>query len=76
MINGLTGDQRFFLGYAQSRRESTRDPAIRAAIASGSHALGRWRAETVRNIDAWYRAFNVQPGDALYLPPEQRVHIW
>ena len=76
VINGLTGDQRFFLGYAQSRRESTREAAIRAQIASGAHALGRWRAETVRNLDAWYRAFNVQPGQALYLPPEQRVTIF
>jgi putative endopeptidase len=76
VIDGLTGDQRFFLGYAQSRRESTRDAAIRAQIASGSHALGRWRAETVRNIDAWYTAFNVQPGQALYLPPNQRVTIF
>ena len=50
VIDGHTGPQRFFLGYAQSRREATRDAAIRAQIASGSHALGRWRAETVRNI--------------------------
>ena len=76
VINGLTGDQRFFLGYAQSRREATRDAAIRAQIASGSHALGRWRAETVRNIDAWYTAFNVRPGQALYLAPAQRVTIF
>jgi putative endopeptidase len=76
VIAGLTGDQRFFLGYAQSRRESTREASIRAQIASGSHALGRWRAETVRNIDAWYDAFNVQPGQALYLPPTERVRIF
>jgi len=76
VIDGLTGDQRFFLGYAQSRRESTREAAIRAQIASGSHALGRWRAETVRNIDAWYPAFNVRPGQALYLAPAQRVTIF
>jgi putative endopeptidase len=76
VINGLTGDQRFFLGYAQSRREHTREPALRNAIATDGHAPGRYRAETVRNLDAWYRAFNVRPGQRLYLAPAERVTIW
>ncbi len=76
VIAGLTGDQRFFLGYAQSRRESTREPTLRNLIAADGHAPGRWRAETVRNLDAWYAAFDVRPGQRLYLAPEQRVRIW
>ena len=65
MIDGLTGDQRFFLGYAQSRREHTREATLRNLIATDGHAPGRYRAETVRNLDAWYAAFNVQPASAL-----------
>ena len=76
VIDGLTGDQRFFLGYAQSRRESTREATMRNLIATDGHSLGRWRAETVRNVDAWYRAFNVRPGQRLYLAPADRVRIW
>jgi len=76
VIGGLTGDQRFFLGYAQSRREHTREATLRNLIAADAHAPGRYRAETVRNLDAWYAAFNVRPGQALYLAPEQRVRIW
>jgi len=76
VIDGLTGDQRFFLGYAQSRREHTREAALRNLIATDGHAPGRYRAETVRNLDAWYTAFNVRPGQRLYLAPAQRVTIW
>ena len=76
VIGGLTGDQRFFLGYAQSRREHTREAALRNLIATDGHAPGRYRAETVRNLDAWYAAFGVRPGQRLYLAPEARVRIW
>lgn len=76
VINGLTGDQRFFLAYAQSWREKQRQEALRAEVATDGHAPGRWRAFTVRNLDAWYPAFNVQPGEKLYLAPEKRVKIW
>ncbi|HVQ07955.1 MAG TPA: M13 family metallopeptidase [Allosphingosinicella sp.] len=76
VIGGLTGDQRFFLGFAQSRREHTREATLRNLIATDGHAPGRYRAETVRNLDAWYRAFNVQPGQRLYLAPADRVTIW
>ena len=76
VIGGLTGDQRFFLGYAQSRREHTREATLRNLIAADGHAPGRYRAETVRNIDAWYAAFGVRPGQRLYLAPEARVRIW
>ena len=76
VIDGLTGDQRFFLAFAQSWREKTRDKAMKQQIATDGHAPGSFRALTVRNLDAWYPAFNVQPGQKLYLTPDQRVHIW
>ncbi|KRE90949.1 peptidase M13 [Frateuria sp. Soil773] len=76
VIDGLTGDQRFFLAYAQSWRTKTRDAALRAQVIGDGHAPGPFRAQTVRNIDAWYDAFKPQPGQKLYLDPAQRVKIW
>jgi putative endopeptidase len=76
VIGGLTGDQRFFLAFAQSWRAKMRDQSLRARVATDGHAPARWRAMTVRNLDAWYPAFNVQPGEKLYLAPKDRVHIW
>ena len=76
VIDGLTGDQRFFLAYAQSHRGKLRDPALRARVATDVHAPGPWRVLTVRNIDAWYPAFNVQTGQKLYLAPGSRVTVW
>jgi len=76
VIDGLTGDQRFFLAYAQAHRLLSREAAMRAQIATNEHAPDPYRAETVRNLDAWYPAFNVQPGQALYLPPTERVRVW
>jgi endothelin-converting enzyme/putative endopeptidase len=76
-IGGLTGDQRFFLAYAQAWRNQVRDDALRQQVLTDPHSPPEWRVNgVVRNVDAWYRAFNVRPGDRLYLPPEQRVHIW
>ena len=76
VINGLTGDQRFFIAYAQTWATKMRDEAMRARIATDGHAPGMFRALTVRNLDAWYPAFNVQQGQTLYLAPDQRVHVW
>jgi putative endopeptidase len=76
VIEGLTGDQRFFIAYAQTWATKMRDEAMRQRIATDGHAPGMYRALTVRNLDAWYAAFNVQPGDALYLAPEARVRVW
>jgi predicted metalloendopeptidase len=76
VIDGFTGDQRFFIAYAQSWASKMRDAALRGRIATDGHAPGQYRALTVRNIDAWYSAFNVQPGDKLYLAPEKRVKVW
>jgi putative endopeptidase len=76
MIDGLTGDQRFFLAFAQSWREKTRDAAMRAQVISDGHAPGNFRAQTVRNLDAWYDAFSPKPGEKLYLDKDARVRIW
>lgn len=75
-IDGFTGDQRFFIAYGQAWASKFRDAALRARIATDGHAPGQYRALTVRNLDAWYDAFSVKEGDALYLKPEDRVRIW
>ncbi|HEY0269739.1 MAG TPA: M13 family metallopeptidase [Sphingomonas sp.] len=76
VIGGLSGDQRFFLAFAQSWREKQRDKALRNEVATDVHAPARLRAQTVRNLDAWYPAFKVAPGETLYLAPEKRVRVW
>ncbi|RZA20627.1 MAG: M13 family peptidase [Lysobacteraceae bacterium] len=76
VIDGLSGDQRFFLAYAQAWRTKMRDAALRARVIGDGHAPGRFRALTVRNIDAWYDTFKVEEGAKLYLKPEDRVKIW
>ena len=76
VIDGMTGDQRFFLAFAQTWRTKMREASMRARIATDGHAPGMYRALTVRNLPEWYRAFNVTPGQALYLAPEQRVKVW
>ena len=76
VIDGLTGDQRFFLAWAQVWKEKRTEQSMLNQLRGGTHAPGRFRAQAPRNHDAWYKAFNVQPGDALYLPEDQRVRIW
>jgi putative endopeptidase len=76
VIDGLTGDQRFFLSYAQAHRWIYRDAFLRQLLATDPHGADPFRAATVRNIDAWYDAFDVKPGDKLYLAPADRVRIW
>ncbi|WP_419808917.1 M13 family metallopeptidase [Sphingomonas sp.] len=77
VIGGLTGDQRFFLAYAQAWRSKVREGAARARLLTDPHSPPFYRVNgIVRNVDAWYTAFNVKPGDKLYLAPDQRVHIW
>ncbi|MEN9193631.1 M13 family metallopeptidase [Xanthomonas perforans] len=75
-LDGFSPDQRFFLGFAQAWRGKYRDAALRNALLTDVHAPGRFRAQTVRNLDAWYPAFDVTQGQQLYLAPEQRVRIW
>jgi putative endopeptidase len=77
VIGGLTGDQRVFLGWAQVWTSKTRDDALRQRVVVDPHSPDVFRVNgVVRNIDAWYRAFGVVPGQALYLTPDERVHIW
>jgi putative endopeptidase len=76
VINGLTGDQRFFLAYAQAWATKMREATLRNRVLTDGHAPGQFRAQTVRNLDAWYNAFGVQPGQKLYLAPEKRVKVW
>jgi predicted metalloendopeptidase len=73
---GLTGDQQFFVSYAQSWREKTREPLLRQQILTDGHAPAAFRPATVRNLDAWYAAFLVSPGQKLYLAPPDRVKVW
>ena len=75
-VAGLTGDQQFFLSFTQSWRQKVREPALRRQVLTNGHAPAEYRGDTVRNLDAWYTAFDVKPGDALYLAPEQRVRVW
>jgi putative endopeptidase len=76
VINGVTGDQRFFLGWAQAWRRNMRDTERQNRLLTGQHSPEPYRAAVVRNLDAWYTAFNIKPGDALYLAPEDRIKIW
>jgi putative endopeptidase len=76
VIGGFTGDQRFFIAYAQSWATKMREAAERQQVVSNAHAPGDYRAQTVRNNDAWYDAFKVQPGAKLYLTPDKRVKLW
>ncbi len=77
LIDGLTGDQRFFMGWATIWRSKMTDQLTRAVVLSNPHAPDRFRVNGVmRNMPEFYTAFNVEPGDSLYLPPEQRVKIW
>lgn len=77
MIDGLTGDQRFYLAWAQVWKGKYRDESLLRLIKTDPHSPVMFRANgPLRNLDAWYRAFDVKPGDAMYLAPEQRVRIW
>jgi putative endopeptidase len=75
-IDGVSGDQRFFIAFGQAWRSKMRDAALRQQITTNVHAPAQFRAETVRNLDPWYQAFDVQPDAKLYLKPDQRVKIW
>ena len=77
VVGGYTGDQRVFLGWAQVWRGKTRDDALRQRLVTDPHSPEQFRVNgVVRNVDAWYSAFDVKPGEALYLAPDQRAHIW
>ena len=75
-LEGLTPDQRFFLGFAQAFRGKYREAALRNLVLTDGHSPSMFRTEAVRNLDAWYAAFDVRPGQARYLPPNKRVRVW
>ena len=77
VIGGLTGEQRFFLAWAQVWREKNREDAIRSQVTSDPHSPGRFRVlGPLANVDAWYDAFGVKPGDKMYIAPEKRARLW
>ena len=76
VIDGYTADQRFYLGYAQVWRRNYREANLRQRLLTDPHSPSEQRVAEVRNLDPWYPAFNVKPGQQLYLTPEQRVRIW
>ena len=76
LVQGFTGEQQFFISYAQSWREKTRELVLRQQLLTDGHTPAEYRTYTVRNLDAWYEAFAVKPGQKLYLEPKERVKIW
>ena len=74
--SGPEADRAFFTGFAQSWRTKMREASLRRVVLTDGHSPGQYRTYTVRNLDAWYKAFDVQPGQKLYLAPEQRVRVW
>jgi putative endopeptidase len=76
VTGGLNGEQRFFLAFAQRWRKLQSEGGLRRQIQTDSHSPGGYRSDTVRNVDAWYDAFNIAPGDKLYLKSADRVRIW
>lgn len=75
-LDGLSGDQRFFIAYGQSWRQKTRPAALRNQVLTDGHAPGEYRTFTVRNLDPWYAAFSVEPSAKMYLAPQDRVQVW
>jgi putative endopeptidase len=76
LVDGFTPDQQFFLSFAQTWRAKYREPILRQIIVTDGHSPDQYRASTVRNLDAWYSAFDVKPGEALYLAAAERVRMW
>jgi endothelin-converting enzyme/putative endopeptidase len=74
--DGFSGDQQFFIAFGQNWGAKIREAALRQEVLTDSHSPDQFRTCTVRNIDAWYAAFNVQAGEKLYLAPADRVRIW
>jgi putative endopeptidase len=76
VIDGFTGDQRFYLGWAQVWRRNYREPNLRQRLLTDPHSPSIQRTWVVRNLDPWYRAFDPQAGSRLFLAPDARVRIW
>ncbi len=75
-IEGFTGEQQFFIAFAQGWRTKVREAKARSRLVTDGHAPPEYRGDTVRNLDAWYAAFVPKPGEALFLAPEARVRVW
>ena len=73
---GFNGEQLFFLSFAQSWRQKIRPAELRQRLVTDGHAPAEYRADTARNLDAWYEAFGVKAGQSLYLAPADRVRVW
>jgi len=77
VIDALTGDQRFFMAWAQVWRAKAREASLRNQVATDPHSPAKYRAfAPLRNVDGWYAAFNIQPGEKLYIAPEKRARLW
>ena len=76
LMNGWTGEQRFFLGFSQVWRQKYREAILNQLLTVDPHSPGHFRPYVVRNFDAWYNSFNVKPGEKFYLSPEQRIKVW
>ena len=76
LVHGMSGEQQLFVAYGQSWRGKVREAALRRQLLTDGHAPDQYRAATVRNLDAWYAAFGVKPGQALFLAPRDRVRVW
>ena len=74
--DGFSGDQQFFIAFGQNWARKARPAAVRQQVLTDPHAPAEYRADTVRNVDAWYKAFDVKSGEKLYLPENERVKIW
>jgi len=75
-VDGFSADQQFFVAFGQNWSSKTRDAALRQQVLTDVHAPAKYRADEVRNVDAWYESFVVKPGETLYLSPADRVHVW
>ncbi|HEY2339312.1 MAG TPA: M13 family metallopeptidase [Steroidobacteraceae bacterium] len=75
-LEGFSGEQLFFLSFGQTWRRKAREPALRRQVVTDGHSPAEYRADTVRNLDVWYDAFKVVPGQKLYLAPPDRVRVW
>jgi len=75
-VAGFSGEQLFFLSFGQTWRRKSREPALRRQVVTDGHAPAEYRADTVRNLDAWYEAFRPVAGQKLYLAPSERVQVW
>jgi putative endopeptidase len=76
VIGGLTGEQRFFLAFAQRWRRIQSEDSLRRQVKTDSHPPGQYRSDTVRNVGDWYRAYQITPADKLFLKTEDRVEMW